>query len=114
MLQTDAALDFTWGDRLPAVLQQTLRPAALAPRPFTVRLFFAEPAPLEPGARGFSVRVGGKEVLAHFDVVRAAGGVNRGVRREFQHVPIGEALAIEFQRESPHPPLLCGVELIAE
>ena len=43
-------------------------------RRYDVRLHFAEPEPVKPGQRIFSVSLEGRTVLENLDVVRAAGG----------------------------------------
>jgi len=113
-LQIDPQIRFDWGRTLPAVLHPVPRPIALAPRPFTVALTFAEPDGLAPGQRIFSVRLQGREVLADFDIAREAGGVNRSVVKEFRGVQVHDALEIEFAGSSENPAVLCGVELIEE
>jgi len=114
VLQTDARLEFQWNDRLPEVLRRAAGPVKLAPRPFTVRLYFAEPEDLRPGQRVFSVHLQGVEVLKDFDIVKEAGGVNRGLRREFTDIHIGDALQIQLTSSGRGETLLCGVELLAE
>jgi hypothetical protein len=83
---------------------------------FTVRLYFAEPDDLGPAQRVFDVILQGQPVLTGFDVAREAGGGLRGVVREFRHVRVVEQLTIAFRRrdESAHPPVLSGIEMIAE
>ncbi|NLW49308.1 MAG: PQQ-binding-like beta-propeller repeat protein [Candidatus Brocadiaceae bacterium] len=83
---------------------------------YTVTLHFAEPDDLRPGQRVFDIRLQGKVVAEEFDVVREAGGPDRAVTRTFTNVPIAESLLLELQQApgSPHPPLLCGVELVQE
>jgi outer membrane protein assembly factor BamB len=92
--------------------------AAPAPAPgiFTVRLYFAEPDNLAPAQRVFDVLVQGRPVLTGFDVAQEAGGALRGVVREFRDVRVEQQLMVEFRRRdgSAHPPVLSGIELIAE
>lgn len=90
---------------------ETRRPAA-----YTVRLHFAEPEDLAPGERVFSVFLQGRPGLPDFDICRAAGGSRRGVIQEFPGVVIEGALDLSFQATegSRFPPLLCGLELVAE
>jgi outer membrane protein assembly factor BamB len=83
------------------------------PRPYTVRLYFSEPQGLQPGQRVFSVSMQGREVLRDFDIVKAAGGPNRSVAREFKGVSITDDLVLTF-RPSLGQPLLSGIELVAE
>jgi hypothetical protein len=114
LVQVDPQINFNWGDQRPARLRKPPEPSAAGARPYTVRLVFAEPEPLREGERVFGVKLQGKTVLASFDILKEAGGSQRGVVREFRGIPVTEALAIEFLPATPKPPLICGVELIAE
>lgn len=96
--------------RLGAASQPTT-PAA--PR-YTVRLHFAEPQSLAPGARVFDVYVQGAKVLDGFDVAVAAGGAQRGVVREIAGVTATDVLSIELKGVTSRPPILCGVEAVRE
>jgi len=86
------------------------------PQPaWTVRLHFAEPEEVGAGRRVFSVALQGKTVLDGFDVAKEAGGVRRGVVREFKGVAGGGSLCITLTPASGSlPTLLCGVEVVAE
>ncbi len=82
---------------------------------YTVRLHFAEPDGAEPGQRVFSVALQGKEALAGLDIAKEAGGSRRAVVREFRGVQVGGTLKVALTpAEKSLPPLLCGVEIIAE
>ncbi len=87
-----------------------------SPRKYTVRLHFAEPDVVKAGDRVFSVALQGKAVLNDLDVTAAAGGPNQGMVREFSRIEIGQELRVEFKASSNSklPPLLCGLELVAE
>jgi hypothetical protein len=113
-VQTDPEIHFDWGRGLPALLRPLPHPLPMTPRPFTVRLTFAEPDDLLPGQRVFSVRMQGRNVLEDFDIVRAAGGARRGLIQEFRGVQVHEALELEFTASTPRPAILCGVELIEQ
>ena len=85
-----------------------------AAKPYTVRLILAEPdSRVGPGSRVFSVRVQDKVVLSDFDIVKAAGGPNRAIVREFRNIPAARSLTIELTPTAGEA-VLCGVELIAE
>jgi len=85
------------------------------PRPYTVRLYFAETDDLGAGRRTFDVSLQGKTVLKDFDIAKEAGGTNRTIIKEFTAVAIKDDLRIAFAGKSEnHGPLLCGVEIIAE
>ncbi len=80
---------------------------------YTVRLYFAEPDPIQPGARVFSVKVQGKEMLKDFDVVKAAGGAMRGIVREFSGIEVGRTLDVEMTATSGVS-ILSGIEILIE
>ncbi len=78
-------------------------------RRFNVRMFFADPSKLPPGARVFNVSLEGQTVLTDFDIT--AGG-KPVVVHEFKNVEIKGKLDIELTPKQGQA-LLCGVELIA-
>jgi hypothetical protein len=84
----------------------------LQPGEFLVRLYFAEPAPIDAGERVFDVSLQGQPVLEAFDIAAAAGGPLRGVVREFRAAASDGQLRVEFQA-SVGEPLLCGLEMVA-
>lgn len=86
------------------------------PAPYTIRLHFAEPDDLPPGARVFTVALQDKSVLERFDIAAAAGGSARIVVKEFPHVIIKDQITIRLTPATgtKFAPVLCGVELIAE
>ncbi len=90
--------------------------AAAGGRTYTVRLYFAEPDDLQPGQRVFDVAMQDQPVLSGLDIVREAGGAHRGVVREFKNVRVEPHLNITLSptAASQHPPILCGVEMIAD
>lgn len=114
LVQVDEQINFQWGEQRPALLRKGPPPRAAQERPYTVRLVFAEPESLQEGERVFGVRLQGRSVLANFDIGKEAGGLDRGTVREFRGIHVAEALTLEFLPASPKPPLICGVELIAE
>jgi len=88
-------------------------------RVFTVRLHFAELDGARTGERVFEVRLQGKRVLKQFDVVKAAGGANRAVVKEFKGVKAARAMTIELiprakQLTNKTAPIISGIEVIAE
>lgn len=113
-VQVDPQINFDWGTQRPALLRKTAAPVATSERSYTVRLVFSEPETLREGERVFAVKLQGKPVLASFDILKEAGGAHRGVVREFHGIKAAEALDIDFVPASSKPPLICGVELIAE
>lgn len=94
--------------------QEPLRRVDFPALPHTVRLHFAEPGNLPPGARVFHVALQGRTVLENFDIAReAAGGT---LVREFQGIEIGAELRVQLSSAAgaTAPPVLCGIEFIAE
>ncbi len=85
-------------------------------RRYTVRLVFAEPRPAHTSTRRFSVVLNGATVLDDFDVAKAAGGARRAVVKEFRGIPVINELKVALTPSpgSKAPPLLCGIELLAE
>jgi outer membrane protein assembly factor BamB len=81
-------------------------------RRYDVRLHFAEPEPLKPGQRVFTVSLEGKPVLENLDVVKAAGGPYKTLTREWKNVEVQGPLNLNFTA-SRGKPLVCGVEVIA-
>jgi hypothetical protein len=92
----------------------TLAETAAKSRPYTVRLYFAEPEPQAgSGDRVFDVALQGRPVLTDFDVAAEAGGPRRVVIRQFEQVAVADTLKIGFTPKSGEP-LICGVEVIQE
>ena len=114
LVQVDPQINFNWDRELPPLLRKPRESVASGERAYTVRLVFAEPEDIRAGQRVFDVKLQGREVLPSLDIVKQAGGAMRGIVREFRGVKAAEALEIEFVPRSAKPPLVCGVELIAE
>jgi len=92
--------------------------ADAAPRPFTVRLHFAELDDVRPGQRVFHVKLQGRTVLRGLDVAQEAG-VQTALVKEFEHVPATDALTLEFipagsTLRLETVPILNGLELREE
>lgn len=113
-LRKDSAISFQWGGRLPEPLQKADGDVTLEERRFTVRLHFGEPERLTAGQRVFDVDLQGRHALENFDIVREAGGPDRGIVREFRDVAIGNQLRVDFRPKSDMPPIIAGIELISE
>jgi hypothetical protein len=86
------------------------------PRPYTVRLVFAEMDEAKAESRVFNVALQGRDVLRDFNVAQAAGGTHRSVIKEFRGVQAKDTLEIQLTATSSRAsgPLLCGVEILAE
>ena len=88
----------------------------LRPAFYTVRLYFMEPDPVSPGQRVFNIRLQNRRVMTDFDILKAAGGPNRGVKLEFKNVLVGKTLQINLDKTpaSELEPVLSGVEIVFE
>ncbi len=113
--------------QIPTWSEDQIKGAFEQPRPYTVRLYFAEIEECEPGQRVFNVSLQGRTVLENFDIAREAGGANRTVVREFKGINVKDDLKVALCVAGilPAPeggtrstrqaePLLCGIEIIAE
>jgi hypothetical protein len=91
-------------------------PADGEPRSYTVRLHFAEMHGAAPGERILAVSLQGQRVLEALDIAEAAGGRRRGIVREFSGISVPGTLTLGLHPApgSPRPPLLCGIEVVAE
>jgi hypothetical protein len=97
-------------------LTLTLAEADVPAQHYTVRLYFAEPdVSVQTGDRIFDVTVNNARALTGLDVVQRAGVARRGVAVNIPDVEIARTLTLHLTpaAHSKHPPLLCGVELIA-
>lgn len=114
VLSVDPQVDFRWDGGRPKVLVRDENLGATSPRPFTVKLCFAEPEDVQPGERIFSVSLQGKKVVDELDVVREAGGPNRSVVRTFEGIAVEQSLQIDLTPMGERPPVISGIELIQE
>ena len=83
-----------------------------SPKPYTVRLHFAEPDAVSSGERVFDIALQGKTVAENVDVVRDSGGRNMAMVREFQGVEAGSSLTIDLTSTIGRP-ILSGIEVVA-
>lgn len=86
-------------------------------RRFTVRLHFVEPDPVQPGQRLLDIELQGKRVLEGLDIVKAAGGAERELVREFRGIAATDELTVTLHpsaRATLRETVLCGIEIIAE
>ena len=89
------------------------------PKPYTVRLHFAELENDRPGQRVFDVKVQDKVVLRDLDIFAAAGGKNRALTREFKRVMVADKLELALvskvrQVTESTVPVISGMEIVAE
>ncbi len=87
-----------------------------APRTYTVRLHFAEPGGAARGERVFDVALQGETVLKALDVAAEAGAALTPVVKTFRKVAVKDKLRVALTPAagSKLPPVLCGVEVLAE
>ena len=95
-------------------LSITLEEGATETRPYTVRLYFAEPDDKGEDGRVFDVGLQGNTVLARFDVAAEAGGAKRSLVKEFQDIAVNDVLEVTLATVSGAETLLCGVEVVAQ
>jgi outer membrane protein assembly factor BamB len=87
------------------------------PRPYTVKLYFAEPDHLPAGQRLFHVDIQGKRVLSDFDIAKEAGGPARTLIKEFKGITAQGNIVVRMTpaaHSGVRVPILCGLELILE
>ncbi|HUT45830.1 MAG TPA: PQQ-binding-like beta-propeller repeat protein [Sedimentisphaerales bacterium] len=102
-------------EKIPTWSEEQIKGAFEQPRPYTVRLYFAETEEYEIGERLFNVSIQGRQALEAFDIVKEAGGINRSVVKEFKGINVTDDLRITLTPAAGQAaPLLCGIEIIAE
>lgn len=102
-------------EQIPTWSDDQITGAFEEPRPYTIRLYFAETQGAEAGQRLFNVTLQDRIVLEGFDIVNQAGGPNRLVVKEFNGIQIQDDLKINLKPvTAEYLPLLCGIEIIAE
>jgi len=103
-------------EKIPAWAEDQIAGAFERPRPYTVRLYFAEIAECETNQRIFDVSLQGRRVLEGFDITKEAGGANRAVVKEFKGIGIKDDLKVTLTPAGTTgaEPLLNGIEIIAE
>jgi len=102
--------------KIPTWQEEQLKGVFERPRPYTVRLYFAEVEEYGIGRRLFNVSLQDRQVLEAFDIVKEAGGANRPVVKEFKGINIKDDLKVTLTPVTAGraSPLLCGIEIIAE
>lgn len=103
-------------EQIPTWQEEQIIGAFEKPRPYTVRLYFAEDTECEIGRRLFDVSLQGKQVLEAFDIIKEASRANRSVVREFKGINIRDDLKVNLTPATKETAetLLCGIEIIAE
>ena len=113
------AVDVSAVPGVPETLFQTQRFGGMEwnfpianPGSYEVRLYFAEIFPATGvGVRVFDVRIEGSLSLASFDLVAAAGGVQRGIVRRFPVTIIDGNLDVDFTPILNNPAVQ-GIEIV--
>jgi len=102
--------------RVPTWQEEQIKGAFERPKPYTVRLYFAETSECQIGQRVFDIALQGKPVLEAFDIVKEAGQANHTVVKEFKGINVKDDLKITLAptTAASAEPLLCGIEIIAE
>ena len=103
-------------EKIPTWQEERIKGTFEQPRPYTVRLYFAENDEYEVGRRLFDVSIQGKQVLQAFDIIREAGRANHTIVKEFKGINVKDDLKVTLTPtvEGKAEPLLCGIEIIAE
>src|SRR3989344_3511553 len=82
---------------------------------YTVRLHFAEIYFTGAGLRKFNVLINGVSALNDFDIVAEAGGINKGVTRDFSAVANGSGqIVIQFTKGSADAAKCSGIEVYSQ
>jgi predicted alpha-1,2-mannosidase len=84
---------------------------------YQVRLHFAEIFDSEPGSRVEDISLNGKVVLKDFDILKAAGAMNKAVVKEFNDVaPNSQGNIVVRIAAAPQSPdknaKICGIEIV--
>ena len=84
---------------------------------YRVRLAFAALAGDKTGQRVFDIKLQDKLVAENFDIVRAAGGQQRAIVKEFTGIEVRDNLTLELVAKDPQPsedhwPLLQATEIV--
>jgi hypothetical protein len=93
---TDKPWLFTSGCQGLLRCEIPLTDAAAVPGVYTVRLGFNAPPEDQAGQRVFDVKLQDSVVLENFDIVAAAGAVNRAVAKEFKGIEAANVLVLEL------------------
>jgi len=82
-----------------------------------LRLHFAELEDIKPGQRVFDVKLQGKTVLRDFDVIKAAGGRNRALVKQFDQIVATKGILLELipkvkELTPASAPIISGIEIL--
>ncbi len=85
----------------------------LKPGKYLIRLYFAQPDSIAPGARLQEIKIQGQSVRRDLDIVAEAGGVMRAVTLEFVGIEVTGELTIELNCAAGKT-IISGMELIRQ
>ena len=85
----------------------------LKPGEYLLRLYFAEPDELAPKQRLQDIKLQGRYVLRDFDIANEAGGVMRGITKEFSKIQVAHDLTLELAAANGNT-MISGIELIRQ
>ncbi len=80
---------------------------------YQIKLIFLEPKSVKPGERVFSVLLQGNLVVKKLDVVNAAGGTKRTLKKQFSVILQNGFIDVELQRLGEMPTIISGVEIVS-
>ena len=84
------------------------------PKPYTVRLHFAELENLEPGQRVFDVKLQGGVVLEGLDVVKETGTSNTALVKEFRGIHAADTIRLTLVPRTDREPIISAIEIYEE
>lgn len=83
-------------------------------RTYRMVLHFIEPEKVGKGGRVFDVLFDGKTVLSHVDIAGETGAPNKALVKEVKGISPSDTAELSLKSVSGKPPLVCGIEVIAE
>jgi len=103
-------------EKIPVWSEYQIQGVFERPRPYTVRLYFAETEGCGIGQRLFDISLQDKLLLENFDIVKEADGPNRSVVKEFKGIKVRDDLILTLtpMTTAQAYPVICGIEIIAE
>ncbi len=85
------------------------------PGKYRVTLKFAESYVNHPGERVFDVLLNGNKVLDHFDILKEAGAMNKGIDRTFSEIKMNSPGIIEIRFvASVQNAKVCAIEIVPQ
>ena len=86
-------------------------------RPYTIRLYFADPEDLLSNNRVFNISIQGKQVLKNLDIIKETGASYKTLVKEFKNILIKDNLNVEFNPSdilNKNAPIISGIEIFTE